>query len=92
MGLIDGFGIPDKYIKSALTSGNPYEVIIFGICRIILNWRGNVNWIWNKKELSLLILSEISKKLLESQMLICQNYDYLCVCEYILIVVFEWDI
>lgn len=43
MGLIDGFGIPDKYIKSALTSGNPYEVIIFGICRIILNWRGNVN-------------------------------------------------
>lgn len=25
IGLVDGFGIPDKYIRSALISGNPYE-------------------------------------------------------------------
>ena len=26
IGLVDGFGIPDKYIRSALITGNPYEV------------------------------------------------------------------
>lgn len=26
IGLVDGFGIPDKYIRSALIKGNPYEV------------------------------------------------------------------
>lgn len=26
IGIVDGFGIPDKYIRSALTYGNPYEV------------------------------------------------------------------
>lgn len=25
IGIVDGFGIPDKYIRSALISGNPYE-------------------------------------------------------------------
>lgn len=25
IGLVDGFGIPDKYVRSALTYGNPYE-------------------------------------------------------------------
>lgn len=29
MGIVDGFGFPDKYIRSALISGNPYEVIDF---------------------------------------------------------------
>jgi len=29
IGLVDGFGIPDKYIRSALISGNPYEVHCF---------------------------------------------------------------
>lgn len=24
IGIVDGFGIPDKYIRSALISGNPY--------------------------------------------------------------------
>ena len=27
IGLVDSFGIPDKYIRSALIKGNPYEVI-----------------------------------------------------------------
>lgn len=28
IGIIDGFGVPDKYVRSALTFGNPYEVTI----------------------------------------------------------------
>jgi hypothetical protein len=28
IGMVDGFGIPDKYIRSALITGNPYEVPI----------------------------------------------------------------
>lgn len=28
IGIVDGFGIPDKYIRSALIYGNPYEVTI----------------------------------------------------------------
>jgi hypothetical protein len=26
-GLLDSFGIPDKYLRSELVSGNPYQVI-----------------------------------------------------------------
>ena len=29
MGIVDGFGIPDKFIRSALISGNPYEVLLW---------------------------------------------------------------
>lgn len=36
IGIVDGFGIPDKFIRSALISGNPYEVIYF-LLRIFLN-------------------------------------------------------
>lgn len=25
IGIVDGFGIPDKFLRSALVSGNPYE-------------------------------------------------------------------
>ena len=28
IGVVDGFGIPDKFIRSALISGNPYEVLL----------------------------------------------------------------
>lgn len=28
IGIVDGFGIPDKYFRSALIYGNPYEVKI----------------------------------------------------------------
>lgn len=28
IGILDGFGIPDKYYRSALIRGNPYEVYI----------------------------------------------------------------
>ena len=26
IGIVDGFGIPDRFVRSALISGNPYEV------------------------------------------------------------------
>lgn len=27
IGIVDGLGIPEKYVRSELTYGNPYEVI-----------------------------------------------------------------
>lgn len=27
IGMVDAFGVPDRFIRSALISGNPYDVI-----------------------------------------------------------------
>ena len=34
LGIVDSFGIPDKFLRSALITGNPYEVIMLLILEL----------------------------------------------------------